>query len=285
MLNPIQIREAFHLFVLRDVAPVFGQALRLKGGVNLRLFYGSERYSEDMDLDANARLRRRLTRLLPEKIDSPSFRRELLALGIRNVAVYRPPAKDTETALRYKVALVAGAVPYPTKIEISYRGEASADWSVLGRPLGEVTGPYLAAHVAFPELSHYGRPGAVWQKVFALANRAAAQARDVFDLGVLLEPRLDDRYGRVDVSFLRAHLTDDILREAAQRAVAVTPQEFRDQVAAFLAPEAQLRQTDAWETTQLTVATFIEDVSRHPTAPGHKPRVPRRRTQQPRRDR
>jgi len=238
-----------------------------------------------MDLDADARLRRRLTRLLPEKIDSPSFRRELLALGIRDVAVYRPPAKDTETALRYKVALVAGAVPYPTKIEISYRGEASADWSVLGRPLGEVTGQYLAAHVAFPELSHYGRPGAVWQKVFALANRAAAQARDVFDLGVLLEPHLDARYGSVDVSFLRAHLTDDILREAAQRAVAVTPQEFRDQVAAFLAPEAQLRHTDAWETTQLTVATFIEDIAHHPTAPGHKSRVPRRRTQQPRRDR
>ena len=59
MLNDIAVREAFHVALLRRLAPTGGiPRWRLKGGVNLRLFFGSPRYSEDMDLDAdlNARL-------------------------------------------------------------------------------------------------------------------------------------------------------------------------------------------------------------------------------------
>lgn len=51
----LQIREAFHLEFLRS----FGRKLAadrycLKGGVNLRLFFRSIRYSEDMDIDITA---------------------------------------------------------------------------------------------------------------------------------------------------------------------------------------------------------------------------------------
>jgi hypothetical protein len=34
-----------------------GSGITVKGGVNLRLFFGSERYSEDMDLDGTAQAR------------------------------------------------------------------------------------------------------------------------------------------------------------------------------------------------------------------------------------
>lgn len=49
---PLQMRELFHLEFLRW----FGRKLAaedyvLKGGVNLRFFLGSIRYSEDMDID------------------------------------------------------------------------------------------------------------------------------------------------------------------------------------------------------------------------------------------
>ncbi|MBI3998999.1 MAG: nucleotidyl transferase AbiEii/AbiGii toxin family protein, partial [Candidatus Omnitrophica bacterium] len=52
ILGPLQIREVFHLEFLRW----FGRKLEadryvLKGGVNLRLFFKSIRYSEDMDID------------------------------------------------------------------------------------------------------------------------------------------------------------------------------------------------------------------------------------------
>ncbi len=130
-LDSVQIREAFHLVVLQAVAPTMGLALRLKGGVNLRAFYGSDRYSEDMDLDADSRVRERLKRLLPQAIREVSVRRALLELGIRDVEMRERPAKDTHTVLRYKMGLIAGGVRYPTKIEVSYRGEAPADG---GRP-------------------------------------------------------------------------------------------------------------------------------------------------------
>jgi hypothetical protein len=52
MYYSLQQREVFHLEFLRW----FGRKLdyryyALKGGVNMRLFFGSMRYSEDMDLD------------------------------------------------------------------------------------------------------------------------------------------------------------------------------------------------------------------------------------------
>ena len=50
--NPLEMREVFHLEFLRW----FGRKLEagryvLKGGVNLRLFFKSIRYSADMDID------------------------------------------------------------------------------------------------------------------------------------------------------------------------------------------------------------------------------------------
>jgi hypothetical protein len=87
---------------------------------------GSERYSEDMDLDADPRLRQRLKAVLRKTLHAPTLRRALLILGIRDLDVPDKPAKDTDTVLRYKLRLIAAGVPYPTKIEVSYRGEAPA---------------------------------------------------------------------------------------------------------------------------------------------------------------
>ena len=48
----IQAREAVHVLLLRELNELgSGGTTTLKGGVNLRLFWGSVRYSEDMDLD------------------------------------------------------------------------------------------------------------------------------------------------------------------------------------------------------------------------------------------
>ncbi len=116
----------------------------------------------------------------------------------------------------------------------------------------------------------------MWQKVFALAARAEVQARDVFDLGVLLDSRHDKRHGPVEAGFLRAHLTDEILREAGRRALEISPQEFRDQVAEFLPTEKRARHSAAWLETQVAVATFIEDVRRQPLDTGQVPALPKR---------
>ena len=50
--NGLQIRQIFHIEFLRVFARKFKpQFYALKGGVNLRLFFRSVRYSEDMDID------------------------------------------------------------------------------------------------------------------------------------------------------------------------------------------------------------------------------------------
>jgi hypothetical protein len=47
-----QYVELFHLLFLRQLASGEDRSLiALKGGCNLRFFFGSIRYSEDMDLD------------------------------------------------------------------------------------------------------------------------------------------------------------------------------------------------------------------------------------------
>jgi len=49
----LALRELFHLVFLRDLArSVKPSSFVLKGGANLRFFFGSPRYSEDMDIDA-----------------------------------------------------------------------------------------------------------------------------------------------------------------------------------------------------------------------------------------
>ncbi len=59
-LNHIEAREAFHTFLLLRFAGTLPQGTwRVKGDVNLRLFFRSIRYSEDMDLDAEPRAPRR----------------------------------------------------------------------------------------------------------------------------------------------------------------------------------------------------------------------------------
>lgn len=56
MLNDLEAREALHVLVLHQLAEAVPPGtVVLKGGVNLRLFFGSRRYSEDLDLDLEPR--------------------------------------------------------------------------------------------------------------------------------------------------------------------------------------------------------------------------------------
>ena len=92
MLTDTQAREAFHFTLLRRLVGQVPEGLRLKGGVNLRLFFGSVRYSEDMDLDADLRLQPRLVDQLQRIIVAPDYRKELLQLGIEDVSTAPSPA-------------------------------------------------------------------------------------------------------------------------------------------------------------------------------------------------
>ena len=121
----LQTRELFHLEFLRW----FGRKLEakrycLKGGVNLRFFFNSVRYSEDMDLDIQRVGVEKTTKTVMDILSTRGFSDGLKSFGIEKVV---PPditkAKQTETTQRFKIHLLTqNGEDLFTKIEFSRRG-------------------------------------------------------------------------------------------------------------------------------------------------------------------
>jgi hypothetical protein len=274
MLSDIQAREAFHFTLLRRLVEQLPQGVRLKGGVNLRLFFGSVRYSEDMDLDADARLQPRVLGQLRQIIAAPAFRRELLQLGIEDVTTSSRPAKSTDTTLRLKVAIVKGGVPLPTKVEVSFRGTSPGAWAVNDVPDPNVLTPYFPDGVPRFEVPHYPHQIAVWQKVNALATRGGVQARDIFDLHWLFDAQRFGTPTPAVLQFLRDRHPLAKLHTARDRCVEIRDAQFQEQVGAYLEPATRAHFEPLWDDMRLLVHGLLETaialpVSSAPPAPVH----------------
>lgn len=258
ILSPVAARELTHLLILKDLAGLREGAVTAKGGVNLRLFFGSARYSEDMDLDGtatdSAAIRRRLKGLFEDR----DFTGRLQRFGIRGLDPGEGPNKDTETTFRYKFGvIVGGGVRYPTKVEVSFRKRHVADRALLEAPDPEILKTYSLDPL---EVRHYVREAAVRQKIDALGGRREAQARDVFDLHVLAP----NAPAEALLEFLAKGLHHDRLKEAHNRALAISYGEYAGQVFEFLGAEARARYgtESEWDELRLGVAALIEDVLR-----------------------
>ena len=184
-LSPVAARELVHLLILQELVGLKeGSSAIAKGGVNLRLFFGSVRYSEDMDLDGTAEASAAIRNCLKGIFEDREFARRLQRCGIRGLDPGEGPNKDTETTFRYKFGvIVGGAVRYPTKVEVSFRERHTADRTILEAPDAGVLRAYGLDAL---EIRHYVREAAVRQKIEALGGRRVAQARVVFDLHSLV---------------------------------------------------------------------------------------------------
>src|SRR6476646_7340938 len=114
--------EVFHLLFLRAFgARVSKDLYVLKGGCNLRFFFKSIRYSEDMDLDIRTMSVATLRKNVDHLLETRSFLETLRAQQIELAQVSRP--KQTETTQGWKVGLRLGptGTTLPTKIEFSRR--------------------------------------------------------------------------------------------------------------------------------------------------------------------
>jgi hypothetical protein len=178
-----QQREIFHLLFLERLLKISDARLFvLKGGANLRFFFNSPRYSEDMDLDvlggSVATLKKNGYRILQD----PAFARSLATFGIAELIINDPSkAKQSTTTQRFRARLVttAGDI-YPTRVEFSRRGSKHGYVTETIDPA--VARPYRRLSFA---CQHYPAHSAVLQKVDALAHRSEVQVRDAFDLYVL----------------------------------------------------------------------------------------------------
>jgi predicted nucleotidyltransferase component of viral defense system len=253
MRTALQHVEGFHLALLRLLeARLDRKDWVVKGGVNLRAWFGSRRYSEDLDLD----LVRCPSHLLRERVDKVLLSRPLTDLlatqGLEMTRTSKP--NQTETTQRWKIELKAAGVSVPlhTKVEFSRR-RTRLEEHALEPARAEIVRPY---ELPAPTVNHYTARSAVRQKIEALAARPKVQARDIWDLDHLF------RTTQADPRPLPRELRK-LLPEAVERALSVGYDAYKAQVVPYLSGEDQeIHGTrDAWDRMCELVTARLEEIT------------------------
>jgi predicted nucleotidyltransferase component of viral defense system len=225
---PLSVRqsvEAFHLVFLRALA-ARGEdksSFVLKGGCNLRFFFHSMRYSEDVDIDVGVVARETLKNKVDRLLRSPSVIGPLKTLGIEIVDLSAP--KQTETTQRWKAGLRTRGLSVALRTKIEFSRRASAGGTAFEAVDRQIVEPYaLTPFLA----THYATAAAVEQKIHALSQRALPQARDLFDLNLL--------FSRPDAAIALAAKEKRWLPDAIEHAMSISFDEYTAQVGDFLDP-------------------------------------------------
>jgi hypothetical protein len=137
--------------------------------------------------------------------------------------------KQTETTQRWEFGLLVPGLrqPVPTKLEFSRRGLEAG--SVF-----EIVSPEIILLYELPLLmaNHYPAP-VVWrQKIGAIVSPTTSQARDIFDLHLLLESGL-----KPDKSLLAD--SKPALAQAKENILAMDFGQFKSQVVSYLESDLQ----------------------------------------------
>jgi predicted nucleotidyltransferase component of viral defense system len=256
--NQAQVIEMFHLLFLRALASDRQDWFVLKGGANIRYFFGSPRYSNDIDLDFRGREAWQVVDTVSNLLAGAALRTLTRQARIEVVETSAP--KQTDTTRRWKIGLGAEgyADPIRTKIEFSDRNGGSDDVSVDRVP-DDIVGPY---GLQAPLICHYGETAAIEQKIAALALRNETKARDIFDLDLLLRQRRA-------AGSTPSGLSSRYATQAAGRALEISYDNFKSEVAPFLDVEiAALYGEEDWDQMRSSVAIWLEEIGEPGTANG-----------------
>jgi len=251
--NSLQLREVFHLEFLRWLGrKIKANYYVVKGGVNLRFFFKSFRYSEDMDLDVSGIEVEYLKDVVMKILQAPSFQDTLKPFDvIQVVAPDISRAKQTETTQRFKIHLITSSgEDLFTKVEFSRRGFKG---KVIVQPVPDIIlREYMLSPLFVP---HYDIQSAIMQKIAALATRTVIQARDIFDIYIL-----SSQYKPLKTS--ENKVTDAKFIKAYENVFEISFEQFRDTVISYLSPEDQIvyNSSSLWDEIQLKVANFIDEL-------------------------
>jgi Nucleotidyl transferase AbiEii toxin, Type IV TA system len=242
-----QATELFHIAFL-DVLSKRLEADRyvLKGGANLRYFFDSVRYSQDIDLDVEGIPAWRLNEKIDALLSSVPMTILLRSAGISVADRSNPKRTDTTQRWKFGLRITGRSDLIRTKIEFSYR-EGSGEHLIEPVPR-RIVEPYA---LRSPLVPHYINDTPTEQKVMALVGRNETQARDVFDLDLLLRRR----------PLPPGLIKPAILGQAANRAMELPFAAFQGQVLPFLEPDAVELYGDeaSWVQMQTVVAERLEE--------------------------
>ena len=254
MYNQLQLREIFHLEFLRR----FGRKMKpecyaVKGGVNLRFFFNSIRYSEDMDIDLKGVAVNVVKDTVMDILKNANFRNNLKSYGVEELTLPdMSKAKQTETTQRFKVHLITpSGEDLFTKVEFSRRGFKGD--VIVEEASNNVLYPYKMIPLS---VSHYSMRSAITQKIEALAARPVTQARDIFDLYFLSSQYQPATNKGVAASHSKITRADENLFE-------VSFNEFKDTVVSYLDLEAQALYASParWDEIKLKVDSFLKGIT------------------------
>lgn len=251
-MTPVEIAESFHLAFLQALATRANlSAWALKGGGNLRFFYGSARFSEDIDLDTFDIEPWAFQDRVDQTLASDLLRRTLGLLGSR--IDYLNPKERSETKSKWVVGVrqPSETEPVYTQIEVSHREYPYREFAMV-EPVMEAAVARYAAALRRPTFGHYLPRAAVAQKIDALWGRDVRQPRDVFDLDLLFRVAPD--------AVSRGDVDEAVLRAALTRLFEIGYDEYRAKVQSFIEPDALplYESSEAWESMQVTVAERLE---------------------------
>lgn len=221
----------------------------LKGGVNLRFFFHSVRYSEDIDFDVAVIAKNTLTKKVDELLRAPLVVAPLAAKGLAVVDLSKP--KQTETTQRWK----AGVRIEETGAVIRTRVEFSRRDAIAGAKFEAIPSAVASAHGLPPFLvMHYERPRAILQKIRALHDRREPQPRDIFDLNLL--------FARAASPLQLSPEEKAMVRGAIERAMSVSFVDYSAKVVPYLEPEhfELFASRESWDLAQTVVVERLEEM-------------------------
>ena len=218
----------------------------------MRFFQNSFRYSEDVDL--NVRIIR--VDVLRDKVmqilKSIPFQNNLKPFGIDKIV---PPdmkkAKQTPTTQRFKVHLITPQnEDFFTKIEFSRREFKNN--IKIETASNAILREYKLAPVLIP---HYDTISAISQKLDALAKREITQARDAFDVYILIS-----QIESSDKEKIKSSLEN--IKKARKNTYEIGFEQFKDTVVSYLLKEDQniYNSPLVWDEIKLKVVNFISEL-------------------------
>jgi predicted nucleotidyltransferase component of viral defense system len=238
--------ELFHLLFLEQLSLKLDKRLyALKGGCNLRFFLNSIRYSEDIDFDIHTIAVPTLEKMVSKILDSTQLKQVLASRAITIADFTTHKQTDTTQRWKVKLRLPDSAIDINTKLEFSRR---NLDINV---PLEQINKQIVIEYNLKPiYISHYPANMALYQKILALILRTETQARDIFDIDLLLNQGAEIQ---------QVEFSANQLQEAVDNAQSINFSDFKSQVVSYLEPAYIEKYSDesVWETIVNNVTQYL----------------------------